>query len=62
MTTNKINGIAKWVAIGLVIITHIVILAYNTGVTHNEVKHLKEQIEDVRDEIKELRSYLMSMP
>lgn len=47
--------IAKWVTIIIIIVSNIFLLAYNTGVTHNDVKHLKQDVAELKDDIKELR-------
>ena len=57
MNTNKMNNIAKWIVVGLAILT----LAFNSGILYNDVKHLKNQLGEIKQEIKELRSYLMNL-
>ena len=51
--------IAKWVTIIIIIVSNIFLLAYNTGVTHNDVKHLKQDVAELKEDVKELRTYII---
>ena len=56
---KKPNGTAKWVAIALVVVTNIVVIAYNTGVTHNHVKHLSEDVKELKLDVKTIEAYIL---
>lgn len=59
MKNKKLNGLAKWILVGLAIAT----IAYNTIVAHviskNEIKHLQRDMQEVKLELRDLRQYLM---
>ena len=52
---KKLNDVAKWAVVALAIGAVI----YNTAVIHNEVKHNTEAIQELRQDIKDMRIYLM---
>ena len=58
MAKTNLNGIAKWIVVALALLT----LAFNSGVLYNDVKHLKGQLSEIKEEIKDLRSYIMELP
>lgn len=41
---GKINGAAKWVLIGIAIAG----LVFNSGILYNDVKHLKDAIDELK--------------
>lgn len=58
---RKNNGIlARWIIVILAILT----IAYNTIATHviskNEIRHLQNDMQEVKQEVRDLRNYLMS--
>ena len=55
MTKKKINDVAKWVIVALALLT----LAFNSGVLYNDVKHLKEALAEVKQEVKSINMYLL---
>ena len=52
---KKPNDIAKWIVIALAVGAVI----YNTAVIHNEVKHNTKAIQEIRQDIKDMRIYFM---
>lgn len=52
---KKLNDITKWVIVALAIGGMI----YGFGVIHNEVKHNTEAIQELRQDIKDMHTYLM---
>lgn len=56
---KKLNGTAKWIGIAIIIITNIAVIAYNTGVTHNHVKHLSEDVKELKQDVKTIESYML---
>lgn len=57
MAKNKANGMAKWVVVAGAVIG----LIFNSGVLYNDVNHLKKDIAEVKQEIKDLRSLFIQM-
>ena len=55
----KLNGTAKWVAIALVVITNIAVIAYNTGVTHNHIRHLAADVVELKQDVKTIEAYIL---
>lgn len=59
MKNNKINGIAKWIVVGLAIAT----IAYNTIVAHvisrNDIKHLQQADVRIEAKVDKIIEYLM---
>ena len=55
---KEMNGRAKWIIVALAIAG----LIFNSGVLYNDVKHLTKQIEEIKQELKDLRTYLMELP
>ena len=51
----KLNGTARWIIVGLAILT----LAFNSGILYNDVKHLTREMAEIKQELHELRIYLM---
>jgi len=52
---KKINGLAKWIVVAIAVAG----IVFNTAILYNDVKHLKKQIHEVKQEIRDLRNYLM---
>lgn len=52
---QKGNDIARWIIVGL----SVIMVIFNTGVVYNDVKHNTEAIEKIRQDIKEIRNYLL---
>lgn len=56
MKNSKINGLARWIIVALALGG----ILFNTAILYNDVKHLKKQMQEVKQEIRDLRNYLMS--
>ena len=52
---KKLNGTAKWFIVGLSILT----LAFNSGILYNDVKHLKTDVNEIKQDLRGLREYIM---
>jgi hypothetical protein len=57
MATEKRNGLVKWVVVALAVGG----LIFNSGILYNDVKHVKDEIAEVKQEIKELRVLFTEM-
>lgn len=64
--TKKINGMAKWILVGLAfcgIMWNAFTLHYgvkeNTAVLQNEVTHLTADVADIKTDIKAINKYLL---
>ncbi len=55
MTKLKLNGTARWIIVGIAILT----LAFNSGILYNDVKHLSKEIAEIKQELHDIRTYLM---
>ena len=55
MKNNRVNSLAKWVIVVLALGG----ILFNTAILYNDVKHLKKQMQEVKQEIRDLRNYLM---
>ena len=53
--TKQMNSKAKWIIVALAVAG----LIFNSGVLYNDVKHLKEDLAEVKQEIQYLREYLI---
>jgi hypothetical protein len=51
MAKNQGNGRARWIVVALAVGG----LIFNSGILYNDVRHLKEEVAEVKQEIKELR-------
>ena len=47
---KKLNGMAKWVGIALVVLT----IVFNAGMTYNHLYHLSKDIEEIKENYKDL--------
>ena len=58
--SKKYNDLAKWVVIAIAIGT----IIYNTLVTHvvlkNDVRHLETAVKETKQEVRDLRNYLLT--
>lgn len=54
---QKLNGMAKWIIVGLAIAG----LIFNSGILYNDVKRLSTEVADIKQDIKDLRQYIMDM-
>ena len=52
---TKLNGIARWVIVAIAVSG----IVFNTAVLYNDVKHLNRQIQEIKQEIRDLRNYLL---
>lgn len=52
--TNKLNGTAKWIGLGILIITNIAAIAYNVGVTNEKITTLSFKVEELRESVDEM--------
>lgn len=64
--TKKINGLAKWISIGIVIgmiVWNAIELHYNTrrntAILQNDITHLTEDVADIKIDIKAINTYLL---
>ncbi len=48
--TKRLNGMAKWIGIILVILT----IVFNAGMTYNHLSHLSKDIEEIKVNCKTL--------
>lgn len=53
--TKANNGRAKWIVIAFAIGG----LIFNSGILYNDVRHLKDDLAEIKQEVKEIRNYLM---
>jgi hypothetical protein len=51
MAKNQGNGRARWIVVALAVGG----LIFNSGILYNDVRHLKEEVSEVKQEIKDLR-------
>lgn len=51
------NGRARWIVVAGAVVG----LIFNSGVLYNDVNHLKKDIAEVKQEIKDLRSLFIQM-
>ncbi len=49
------NSRAKWIVVAFAIGG----LIFNSGILYNDVRHLKDQLTEIKQEVKEIRIYLM---
>lgn len=53
---KKNNGIlARWIIVAIAVGG----IIFNTAVLYNDVKHLKKQIQEIKQDVRDLRNYLM---
>ena len=52
---KKPNDIAKWIIVALAVAGFI----FNTGVIWNDVKHNRESIQEIKQEMSQLRLFVM---
>lgn len=52
---KKLNGIAKWVIVSIAVAG----IIFNTAILYNDVKHLKADIAEIKQEMKEITQYLL---
>jgi hypothetical protein len=57
MAKNQGNGRAKWIVVALAVGG----LIFNSGILYNDVRHLKEEVSEVKQEIKDLRELFIEM-
>jgi hypothetical protein len=57
MAKNQGNGRARWIVVAGAVVG----LIFNSGILYNDVRHLKEDIAEVKQEIKELRLLFIEM-
>lgn len=57
MAKNKGNGRARWIVVALAVAG----LIFNSGILYNDVKHLKQETAEIKQEIKELRLLFIEM-
>lgn len=55
MTKRKANGLAKWIVVAIAIGG----ILFNTAILYNDVNHLKKQMQEVKQEIRDLRNFLL---
>lgn len=53
---KRLNGLAKWIIICIAVAG----IIFNTAILHNDVKHLKGDIAEIKEEVKEIRQYLLT--
>lgn len=53
---KRLNGTAKWVIVALAVAG----LIFNSGILYNDVKHLRADMNGVKQEIQELRLVILS--
>lgn len=52
----KKNDMAKWIIVALALLT----LVFNSGVLYNDVKHLKEVVRELKQDVKQINTYLIA--
>lgn len=52
---KKMNGIARWIIVAIAVSG----IIFNTAILYNDVKHLNKQVQEIKQEIRDLRQYLM---
>jgi len=57
MAKNQGNGRVRW----FIVASAVVGLCFNSGILYNDVKHLKEETAEIKQEIKELRLLFIEM-
>lgn len=57
MAKKNGNGRARWIIVALAVGG----LIFNSGILYNDVKHLKEEVAEVKQEIKNLRELFIEM-
>lgn len=57
MAKNQGNGRARWIIVALAVAG----LIFNSGILYNDVKHLKQETAEIKQEIKELRVLFIEM-
>lgn len=55
MSSKKINGLAKWVLVAIAVGG----ILSNAIILWNDVKHIKGDIVEIKQDIKEIRTYLL---
>lgn len=55
MAKKNGNGLARWIIVALAVAA----LIFNSGVLYNDVNHLKEQVTELKEEIKILRMVIL---
>lgn len=64
--SKKINGLAKWITtiIAIIVLAFNTILAYSnrvatTALINNEIKHLQEDVSEIKTDISGIQKYLL---
>jgi hypothetical protein len=52
---KETNGRAKWIVVAFAIGG----LIFNSGILYNDVRHLKEDLAEIKQEVKEIMVHLM---
>lgn len=52
---KKVNGAARWIVVAFAIGG----LIFNSGILYNDVRHLKDELMEIKQEVKEIRNHLM---
>lgn len=52
---KETNGKAKWTVVAFAIGG----LIFNSGILYNDVRHLKDELIEIKQEVKEIRIHLM---
>ena len=55
MTKKNGNGRARWIIVALAVGG----LIFNSGILYNDVKHLAAEVTEIKQELKDLRVFLM---
>lgn len=55
MAKKNNNGRARWIIVAFAIAG----LIFNSGILYNDVRHLKEDLQEIKQEIHEIRTHLM---
>jgi len=59
MAKNNHNGLAKWVAIIIVLATMVYGIIDTRAILRNDVKHIQDDILEVKFDIRELRNFII---
>ena len=52
---KKLNGSVKWVIVALALLT----VVFNSGILYRDVQHLREEVSEIKGDVKDLRNCLM---
>lgn len=53
--TKKLNGLAKWIIVAIAVVG----IVFNTAILYNDVKHLKDDMTEIKLDIKAINTYLL---